>query len=194
MTRIKKFLRQASLLLPLLGMTPSSLQAVEVAGVKVEDRLTAQGATLQLNGAGLRTKMFFKVYVAALYVTKPSTSSRQLLEAPEPSRMVLQMLRDVDADTLFNSLRDGLRANVPEAELVTLQAGVDQLGALMATIGQARSGDTIVLDLDMEKVVVSHNGEVRGQVAAPRLGRALLSIWLGEHPVDDSLKKALLRG
>lgn len=192
MTRIEKILRQAVLLLPLLGLMPSSSPALEVAGVKVEEKVSVGDVSLQLNGAGVRTRLFFKVYVAALYVAKPSTNSRQLLEATEPNRMVLRMLRDVDADTLFNSLRDGLRANVPEAELGALQAGVDQLGALMISIGQARNGDIIALDLGLDKVVVSHNGAVRGQVAVPRLGRALLSIWLGEHAVDDSLKKALL--
>lgn len=192
MTRTGKLFCQAVLLLPLLGLMPSISPALEVAGVKVEEKVSVGDTALQLNGAGVRTRLFFKVYVAALYVTKPSSQPRQLLESTEPSRMVLRMLRDVDADTLFNSLRDGLRANVPGPELIVLQAGVDQLGALMGTISQARNGDSIVLDLGPDKVVVSHNGAVRGQVAVPRLGRALLSIWLGESAVDESLKKALL--
>lgn len=42
----------------------------EISGVKVEDPVEVQGSKLQLNGAGIRYKAVFKVYVAALYTGK----------------------------------------------------------------------------------------------------------------------------
>jgi hypothetical protein len=39
-------------------------RAVEVAGVKVDERIKLGAGELVLNGAGLRTRAFFKVYVA----------------------------------------------------------------------------------------------------------------------------------
>ena len=48
--------------------------ALEVAGVKLEDNVHPGSRDLVLNGAGLRTKLFFKVYVAALYLSEKKTS------------------------------------------------------------------------------------------------------------------------
>jgi len=36
------------------------------------------------------------------------------------------------------------------------------------------------------------NGEVQGKVGSVPFARALLKVWLGDNPVDASLKKALL--
>jgi hypothetical protein len=42
---------------------------------------------------------------------------------------------------------------------------------------------------------VTLNGEPKGEaIAGDDFYRALLRIWLGENPVDSSLKKALLGG
>ena len=86
----------------LLAALPAS--ALEVAGVKVADSITVDGKTLQLNGAGLRTKSFpkVKVYVAALYVTEPST---------DPAALVaLEQGRVADAETAFSARGNGSTA------------------------------------------------------------------------------------
>ena len=43
---------------------------VEVNCVKLEDTAEMHGSKLQLNGAGTRYKVIFKVYVAGLYLAK----------------------------------------------------------------------------------------------------------------------------
>ncbi|MBP7668921.1 MAG: chalcone isomerase family protein, partial [Burkholderiaceae bacterium] len=43
------------------------VMAAEVAGVKLQEKVSVGGKDLVLNGAGVRTRMVFKVYVAALY-------------------------------------------------------------------------------------------------------------------------------
>lgn len=47
-----------------------SANALEIKGVKVDEKLQVAGYALVLNGAGLRQKMVFKVYVAGLYLTQ----------------------------------------------------------------------------------------------------------------------------
>ena len=84
--------------------TAASAQAVEVEGVKLD--LTAQvgGAVLQLNGAGVRTRAIFKVYVAGLYVPQKANSAAALLAQKGPRRVAITMLRNVDADTFSGAL------------------------------------------------------------------------------------------
>ena len=44
----------------------SGARAAEVAGIKVDDQIRVGASELVLNGAGLRTKVFVKVYLGAL--------------------------------------------------------------------------------------------------------------------------------
>ena len=180
----------AAVLVALLAVP--GLQAAEVAGVKIDQQLKVVNNELLLNGAGLRSKLFIKIYVAAFYVSQKSATPSALLDAANPRRMSLRLLRDLDADTLYGALRDGLKDNNSEAELVALQAAIDQFAEVMKKIGNARRGDTVAIDFTSDGVGVSLNGEGRGKVLSAPFGRALLKVWLGENPVDASLKKALL--
>lgn len=166
-------------------------QAAEVAGVKVEDRIKVGGTELVLNGAGLRTKVFFKVYVGALYATQKTGSTAALIDGGA-KRMSLTLMRDLDAESLFGALKDGLTANHSEAELAAIKPQVDQLGEIMNKIGSAKAGNVIDLDFSAEGLTVSFNGEGRGKVGGGSFNKAVLKIWLGDNPVDGGLKKTLL--
>lgn len=172
----------------------AALHAVEVAGVRLPDSLDRAGQSLVLNGAGLRTRLFFKVYVAALYVPARTTSAADVIGSNAPRRVNLHMLREVDADTLSKALRDGIASNHATAEVAALGPRLDQLEAVMRGIGASRAGDVISLDFSTAGVEVAYNGQPRGGVADSTLARALLRVWLGEQPVEPKLKKALLGG
>ncbi|MBP5998249.1 MAG: chalcone isomerase family protein [Azonexus sp.] len=189
---ISHSVRMAALVAALLAVP--GLQAAEVAGVKLDEQIKVGAGELVLNGAGLRTKVFVKVYVGALYVTQKSNTPAGLLDAATPRRMSMRMLRDIDADTLYGALRDGLKDNNSEAEMAALKAQIDQFADIMKKIGNAKNGDTVAIDFTADGVGVSFNGEARGKVAGAPFARALLKVWLGDNPVDASLKKALLGG
>jgi long-chain acyl-CoA synthetase len=182
--------RVAALAAALLAVP--GLQAAEVAGVRIDERIKIGANELVLNGAGLRSKLFVKVYVGALHVAQKSDSPAVILDSPAPRRMTLRLLRDIDADTLYGALRDGLKDNSSDSELAAIKPQVEQFAELMRRIGNARNGDSIALDFSGEGVAVSYNGEPRGKVAGAPFAKALLLVWLGDKPVDASLKKALL--
>jgi hypothetical protein len=48
--------------------TTGAAPAAEVGAVKLDDRTAVGGQELVLNGAGIRTRAIFKVYVASLYL------------------------------------------------------------------------------------------------------------------------------
>ena len=175
-------------------LAASAAGAVEVAGVRIDDQIKVGTNELVLNGAGVRTKVFIKVYVGALYVSQKSNASAALLDATTPRRMSMRMLREIDADTLYGALRDGLKDNNSEAELAALKVPTEQFAEIMKKVGTAKNGDTVALDFSADGVAVSFNGEARGKVSSGPFARALLKVWLGDNPVDASLKKALLGG
>ena len=63
-----------------LSATPLHAQPAELEGVKLAPTVQVASAPLVLNGAGLRTRAFFKVYVAALYGPQKATDAAALLE------------------------------------------------------------------------------------------------------------------
>ena len=182
--------RRAALIAALMAVP--GLHAAEVAGVKVADSIKVGNNELVLNGAGLRSKLFIKVYVGALYVGQKAATPAAIYDSATPRRMVLRLLRDLDADSLHSALDEGLRNNHSPAELSDMKAQADQLGGIMKAMGKVHEGDTVSIDFSAEGVVVSQNGEVRGKVAGANFAKALLKVWLGDKPADASLKKALL--
>lgn len=193
--RIKPFPRfrpalAASLLAGLLAATP--VQAMEVAGVRLDERIRAGSGELQLNGAGVRSKFFVDIYVGALYVTNRSSSPAAIIDDGDARRIVMHMRRDLDAEVLTKALEEGLAENHPPAELVALSPQTAQLAGIMREVGKVAVGDAVAIDFLADGIELSVNGAVRGQVAGPAFGRALLKVWLGDSPVDKSLKAAML--
>lgn len=171
-------------------------QPAELEGVKLEPAAQVASAPLVLNGAGVRTRAFFKVYVAALYVPKKATDTATLLSQTGPRRVAITMLRDVDAATFAGALNDGLKDNHTEAQLTALKPQIDALNAAFKQVGEAKKGDLIQLDFAPDvgtRVVV--NGQQRGTaMAGDAFFSALLRVWLGDKPADAALKKSMLGG
>lgn len=185
-------IRHAALIAALLA-TPG-IHAAEVAGLKIDDTAHVGNSDLVLNGAGIRSKFFVKVYVGALYVGQKATTPAAIYDSNQPKRMVLRLLRDLDSATLQSAMEEGLKNNLSEAEWTASQPQVSRLDGIMKGIGKAREGDTIAIDFNNEGIAVALNGNVRGKVEGGAFGKALLRVWLGEKPADASLKKALLGG
>lgn len=169
-------------------------QPIELEGVKFEPTVQVGGQTLQLNGAGIRTRAIFKVYVAGLYVPQKSTDPNALLAQKGPRRVAIHMLRNVDAETFATSLADGLKANHTEQQLAAFKAQADALTANLKAIGEAKKGDAIFFEFTPEagtRIVV--NGQPRGNpIPGEDFFAAVLRIWLGNRPADSDLKKGML--
>ena len=168
--------------------------AAEVAGVKLEDRERVANTELTLNGAGLRKRAFFQVYAAGLYLSEKKALAAEAIAAAGPKRVAMHMLRDVDADQFAGVLADAIKDNHSEAEAKALEPRVKQLAAIMAEMKEAKKGMRITLDwLPAAGTQVTVEGKPAGApIPGEDFYRALLRIWLGDKPVQDDLKKALL--
>jgi hypothetical protein len=171
-------------------------QPVEREGVKLEPMAQVGGATLQLNGVGVRTRAIFKVYVGALYVPQKSNSPAALLAQKGPRRLALTMLRNVDADSFAGPLNDGLRNNHSEAQFASFKPQIDVLNAAIKAIDEAKKGDAVHIEyLPDSGTRITHNGQQKGaSIPGEEFYAAMLRIWLGDKPADGDLKKGLLGG
>jgi hypothetical protein len=170
--------------------------AAEVAGVKIDDKTRVGNSELTLNGAGLRRRAFFQVYAIGLYLPQKASNAAAVLEQPGPKRVSIHMLRDVGADAFTEALRDGIRANHSESDIKALEPRVNELAAIMAEVKEAKKGMAITLDWQPPSgTVMLVNGAPRGKpISGEDFYRALLRVWVGDKPVQDDLKRALLGG
>ncbi len=190
---MKRLLASAALGIVTLA---AGAQPVEMEGVKLEASAQVGGAALQLNGAGVRTRAFFKVYVAGLYVPQKAGDAGTLLAQKGARRIVIAMLRSVDAETFAGALNDGLKANHNDAQLAGWKTQIDALNANLKAVGEAKKGDLIHFEYVPDagtRVVVG--GQPRGSVIPGEdFFTAVLRIWIGDKPVDAGLKKGMLGG
>lgn len=184
-----------------LALLPWAVLAAELEGVKLPDsvRVTEGGAELVLNGAGVRKRLLFRVYVGALYLAKKTNSANGVISDAGAKRVMMHMLRDVPADQFADALEDGLKNNNPAEELAKLETQVKQLRAVFDAVKVAKSGDVILIDYLPSSVPgsgtrVTINGNVKSLIAGEDFNRALLRVWLGDKPADNDLKKGMLGG
>lgn len=171
----------------------AAAQAAEVGGVNLSDKASVGGTELVLNGAGVRTRAIFKVYVGSLYVPAKATTTAAVLDKG-PRRIQLNLLRDLSADQLVGALVDGLKDNNTPAELAAVQAQSDQLVTIMKSFGDVKEKDVVTLDFVDGGTRIALNGTAKGSVPGEAFNRALTKVWIGDKPAQADLKKAMLGG
>ena len=167
--------------------------AIEVAGVKVDDKASVGGQELVLNGAGVRTRAIFKVYVGSLYVPVKAADLNAVL-AKGPRRIQMNVLRNLTSDQLVDALVDGLKENNSADELNAVKTQQGELVATMKSLGDVKEKDVVTLDFVDGATKIGLNGAAKGSIAGEAFNRALTKVWLGDHPVQPDLKKAMLGG
>jgi hypothetical protein len=168
--------------------------AIDVNGYKFEDTAKVAGKDLKLNGAGMRTKFVVKVYAAGLYLPEKKTAVADVLKQDGPRRVTLQMARDISSEDFGKAFMDGLNDNVDRAEKQKIVSQISKIGELFASVDGLKKGDVLHLDwIPGTGTQAELNGKKLGDpIPDINFYNAILRIWLGDKPVDRSLKPALL--
>ena len=171
----------------------ASVQAADVAGVNIPDKASVGGQDLVLNGAGVRTKLMFKVYVGSLY-TPAKVKTAADVYAKAPRRVQLNMMRDVTSDQMLDALTEGVNQANSAADAGAVKAQMGELAAILKSIGQLKEGNVLAFDYVDGGTRVSLNGQAKGTIAGEAFNKALFNAWIGDKPAQEDLKKAMLGG
>ena len=181
------------ILLLALMLSGFTVTAREIVGINIPDTLSLpnSGPTLVLNGAGIRKKFFMDIYIGALYLESQKSEAKAILsDTGAASVMMYFLYSEVSKDKITDGWVEGLEKNTPDTEMQTLEPKLATFNKLFRTV---RKGDVIRIDyLPDSGTHVRINGEWRGVVEGNDFFRALLSIWLGEKPVTQSLRNGML--
>jgi hypothetical protein len=167
----------------------TDIPAREVSGVTMPEVVKITDGELWLNGMGVRQeKIFFKTYVIALYLERPTIEAQVAIQADEAKRVVITMLRDIDREMFIQAIESGIMRNSGPA-MLTLRARLDLVEQVVPNL---KKGDVLVLTW-----VPGAGTIIRGQgssitIPGKDFAVALLEVWLGPKPVEASLKRALL--
>jgi len=167
---------------------------VEISGVKLDEVVELQGKKLQLNGAGIRYKAIFKVYVAGLYLGKKAGTPEEVYAAAGPKRISVTLLREIDSNELGKSFTKAFEDNAPKEEMSRLIPGLLKMGQIFSDQKKLMAGDNFTIDwIPGTGTVVTVKGKPQGEPAREiEFFNAMTRIWLGPKPAEWKLKEALL--
>ena len=162
----------------------------------VEVELGEGSAQMRATGTALRKKFFFKIYAAVGYVDESvelgDDPGRAIVAAEACKQIQLRMLRDVDSEKITN----GVNKSLEKCAVVPVEELAEERAAFLAVLGDEKlmKGDDLrMLYRPGAGLEVRLNDEVRGTIEGEDFGRSFFAIYFGDPPVDDELKRHLLR-
>lgn len=168
-------------------------QSRELADVEFAEVITAPVANkqLQLNGLGIRYKFVFKIYIAVLYLEQPAHEVNAILSDGGAKRILMHFLYDeVSKEKLVDAWQEGFKNNLNADELQRFGTQIQQFNNMFETV---QRNDVVQIDfLPGQGTRVMIKGQDKGLITGDEFYSALLKIWLGNDPVSDDLKQALL--
>lgn len=182
-----------ALVLFTLTLASSPVHARKVAGVELEGSIAVADEELVLNGAGIRKKLFIKLYVGSLYLGAPSADAAGVVAADESMAIRLNVLSDLlTRDKMLKALKDGFN-NSTGGNTEPVQPQIDQMIGLMTE--KIRPGDSYTFAYEAGAGThMFRNGEELALIDGLDFKQALFGIWLSDKPAQASLKSAMLKG
>ncbi len=178
------------LILAVLILFSPTLRAGQLEGVTMPDSVQVGGKTLMLNGMGLRTKAFFNVYVAGLYLPSKMNDTASILGADTERQLMMKFMRTVTGGQICGAWKEGLEKNTPNAS-AELKGQFDTLCTYME---KARDGDVYTFTyIPGTGTQVTFNGTSKGAALPGKdFADALFKCWIGDHPPSAEFKAGLL--
>ncbi|WP_258406777.1 chalcone isomerase family protein [Shewanella alkalitolerans] len=171
-------------------LAANTLAANILADVPLADEIILSEQTLQLNGAGIRSKFFMDLYVGSLYTQSPSQTLESVLNAPRVAIRLNIVSGMITSEKMQDAIIDGFD-DATDGEPEVIQPQIDAFMALFSA--PIAEGDQFTLEAVKDLGVTAYkNGEKQATVEGEAFRKALLKIWLGDKPAQKSLKRAML--
>lgn len=182
----------------LLTFLSWNANALEVAGVKVPEKVQSGEQSLVLNGAGSRLMAgVIDVYVIALYLPENKHTVAEILAEESSKNVTIWFLTPlgvkVTSEQLLDATHKLMSENMSAEELKKLDSSWKKFTVFFDNIKEFKKEDRLSLGYQPSNGMrVSLNGKEIGRVAGVEFMRAFLMVWLGDHPAQTDLKDKLL--
>ena len=169
----------------------SSAMALEMAGITMPDSMEAGQAKLVVNGAGVRTKWFMKLYVGGLYLKKKGHDGERIIASDEPMAIRLHIISSlITSEKMEKATREGFE-KATGGNTSPLKAEIEQfILVFKETINENDIYDLIYAP--GKGVDVYKNKTHQCLIQGLDFKQAMFGIWLCDQPAQESLKKEML--
>lgn len=189
---MKKTLLLLTGALILLTSTISAQTSLEVNNVTVPRKIEFLGKTLQLNGAGGRSKMWLEVYVQALYLSQLSQDPQFIIDSETEMAIRIEITSSmVSSNKLTKAMNVGFEKSAG-SNLEELRPRIEQFKKLLSEPITEKDVFVIAYNPLDQTMNVFKNEILKGKIPGYDFKKALFGIWLSDKPVDETLKKHLL--
>ena len=163
----------------------------EIGGINMPESLKTGQTQLMLNGAGIRTKLFFDIYVGGLYLKEKSQDPKAIIEADEPMAIRLHVVSSMlTSKKMEKATREGFK-KATGGNIEPIKVQIDEFCSVFKK--EIKEDDRYDLIYVPGKGVEVHiNGEYTSVTEGLAFKQALFGIWLSDKPAQKSLKKSML--
>lgn len=189
---MKKILLVIMLVITALFSEAQAQKQIVFEGVTIPRTMKFENKTLQLNGAGSRSKMWVEVYIQALYLSQLSQNAKEIINDNVEMSIRIEITSAlVSSGKLTRALHAGFEKSAGE-NLDALKPKMELLKSYLAD--EIKRGDVFELTYNPtdSSVWVVKNSELKGKVPGFDFKKVFFGIWLGDKPVDEELKNSLL--
>lgn len=168
-----------------------SLICMEIAGVKIPDRIKVSGNELNLNGAGVLSRVFVDQYVCGLYLMDKTSDAQKVIEADETMEIKIIIVSDeVTSAKMKDNLLDGFRNSAGD-DVLSILSEIDSFIKLFSE--EIKVNDIFdMIYISGKGVQTFKNKKLFCTIPGIEFKKALFGIWLCEDPVKNSLKNDML--
>lgn len=168
-------------------LNTSNLQAAEISGVYFNPKFQDEGIEMNLQGMGLKSMVFFKAFVAGYYSEEGSIANPL---DNVPKRIEVEYFVNIPAKKLNAYTVERMLKNVSKSEFRAIQEEVELMSQYFVDLNAGdRFSLTFIPDIGTK---FAHNGVVTGVIEGEEFSKALFSVWIGDKPFDQKLKRQIL--
>ncbi|MGP9765345.1 chalcone isomerase family protein [Halomonas sp. AOP13-D3-9] len=181
---------QLSLLLAGLLLMPWAMaSSVTEKGEVFERTVEEHGQRYRLIGSGLFRYMIWTAYAGAYYQLEGETQPQPLGDVPR--RLELAYFHAIEASDFAEATTETLQKSLTAYEFSQLEADIN---AFNQSYQDVEPQDRYVLSWDGGTLRLALNGDTLFEGGNADLASAMFGIWLGERPLGEDFRDALLGG
>ncbi len=174
-------------------LSAHSSAQVKMYGVTLSPQIAPAKTTLTLNGGGVRTKYFIKVYVAGLYLQNKSSNPKEIIDADKPMSVRIHIISNLmTSANMAVAIREGFDKSC-DGNVAPFKKQIDDICSIFQS-DVIKVGDLFEIFYTPGVGVRAYKNNKLYDITMVGLPfkKALFGIWLSEDPVDLNLKKGML--
>ncbi len=146
---------------------------------------------LILNGAGVRSKFFFDLYVGGLYLKQKSSDALHVIDSDEPMAIRLHITSSmISSKKMSDATIEGFE-NSTKGNMEPIKNKIDKFVNVFKE--EIKDGDIYdFVYIPNDGVKIYKNKKLSTTIKSLEFKKALFGIWLCDKPAQESLKKKML--